>query len=127
MRKLALLASLVAALVPGTASARASALPPAVHVRGHELVDGRGRHIRLLGVNRSGAEYACVQGWGIFDGPTDDRAVAAIRAWRANAVRVPLNESCWLGARGVDPRYGGERYRAAVAGFVRRLNRAGLY
>ena len=35
------------------------------------LVDGAGHPVRLLGVNRAGAEYACVQGWGIFDGPTD--------------------------------------------------------
>ena len=30
----------------------------AVHVRGNTLVDARGRTLRLLGVDRAGAEYA---------------------------------------------------------------------
>ncbi len=51
----------------------ALALPAAatagIHVSGNRLVDDAGHTVRLLGVNRSGAEYACVQGWGLFDGP----------------------------------------------------------
>jgi hypothetical protein len=35
-----------------------------LEVRDSHLVDGRGKVIRLLGVNRSGAEYACIQGYG---------------------------------------------------------------
>jgi endoglucanase len=126
VRKLALLVTLAAAILPAGSSAEGPR-PLALHVQGHRLVDAAGRPVRLLGVDRAGAEYACVQGWGLFDGPTDDRSVAAIRAWKANAVRLPLNESCWLGAKGVDPRFGGERYRAAIAGFVARLHRAGIY
>jgi hypothetical protein len=99
---------------------------PSVHVQGNRLVDAGGRPVRLRGVNRSGAEYACAQGWGIFDGPTDSAAVAAIASWNANAVRVPLNETCWLGINGVAPAYSGTTYRAAIAGLVARLNRAGL-
>ena len=34
------------------------------------LVDGAGRTIRLLGVDRSGSEYECLTGTGVFDGPT---------------------------------------------------------
>ena len=124
MRTLALLLSLAAsALVTAPAAAR----PLALHVHGNRLVDAGGSAIRLLGVDRSGSEYACVQGWGFFDGPTDQRAIAAMRSWGINAVRVPLNESCWLGTRGVAPRFGGERYRAAIAAFVARLHAAGLY
>ena len=37
---------------------------------------------RLLGVNRSGGEFMCVQGNGIFDGPVDDAAVRAIADWK---------------------------------------------
>jgi endoglucanase len=80
----------------------------------------------LHGVNRSGAEYACVQGWGFFDGPVDTQAVAAIAAWHVNAVRVPLNEDCWLAINGVKPQYAGAAYRRAIAGFVARLNAAGM-
>ena len=36
---------------------------------GNKLFDGKGQQVKLHGVNRSGTEYACIQGWGIFDGP----------------------------------------------------------
>jgi hypothetical protein len=101
--------------------------PLAVHVIDNRLVDGQGQPIRLLGVNRSGPEYACIQDLGIFAGPTDKSAIAAMTAWRINAVRLPLNEDCWLGINGVPAAYSGARYRAAVGAYVRRLNRAGLY
>ena len=98
-----------------------------LHVQGTALVDSAGRAVRLRGVNRSGAEYACAQGWGIFDGPVDSASVQAIASWHANAVRVPLNEDCWLAINGVPASYAGANYQQAVAGFVARLERAGLY
>jgi hypothetical protein len=73
--------------------------------------------VYLVGVNRSGAEFMCVHGGGVWDGPVDDRAVAAIVAWRVNAVRVPLNEDCWLASSG---------YRQAVKDFVATLESYGL-
>src|SRR6266513_1802257 len=99
---------------------------PAVHVQGNRLVDSGGRPLRLRGVNRSGAEYACAQGWGIFDGPADSASVAAIASWKANVVRVPLNETCWLAINGVAPAYSGNNYRQAISDYVGRLNREGL-
>jgi hypothetical protein len=88
-------------------------------------VDARGKVIRLLGVNRSGAEYMCLQtGGGLFDGPTSIRSIRAMKRWHIDAVRVPLNESCWLGINGV-PR-GGRHYRHAVTRYVERLHSAGL-
>jgi uncharacterized protein YbdZ (MbtH family) len=99
----------------------------AVHVAGNRLTDAQGKPIRLLGVNRSGAEYACVQDQGLIAGPTGPRAIAAMTAWRINAVRLPLNEDCWLGINGAPRRYSGERYRAAIQAYVARLHQAGLY
>lgn len=98
-----------------------------MHVLGGQLVDGQDQPIRLLGVNRSGAEYACVDGLGVVAGPIDRRAIAAMTSWRIGAVRIPLNEDCWLGINGVPPRYSGARYRRALRRYVRRLHRAGLY
>src|SRR5690349_11477424 len=72
--------------------AAAASAPANLHVVGNQLVDANDKLVRLLGVNRSGTEYACAQGWGLFDGPSDLASVQAIAAWRANAVRVPLNE-----------------------------------
>jgi len=90
-------------------------------------VDQSGKTLVLRGVDRSGTEYACVQGWGIFDGPSDATSIAAMKAWGINAVRVPLNEDCWLGINGVNPAYSGSNYRSAVAGYVQLLNAAGIY
>src|SRR5256712_7541341 len=99
---------------------------PGVHVQRNQLVDSSGRPVRVRGVNRSGAEYACAQGWGIFDGPSDSTSVQAIASWNANVVRVPLNETCWLGINGVNPAYSGANYRRAISDFVALLNRIGF-
>ncbi len=93
---------------PGTGSG------PAITVSGTQLVDGSGSPLRVAGVNRSGSEYACAQGWGMFDGPTDDASVSAITAWGVNTVRVPLNEDCWLGINGVNSAFAGVAYQTAI-------------
>jgi endoglucanase len=98
-----------------------------IGVRGNRLVDGKGRVVRLLGVNRSGTEYTCQQGYGFFDGPSDVASIQRMKSWRINAVRVPLNETCWLGINRIDPELGGDPYRRAIRGWVERLGRAGLY
>jgi aryl-phospho-beta-D-glucosidase BglC (GH1 family) len=101
-------------------------VPPALHVQGNQLVDTNGKIVRLLGVNRSGSEYMCVQGFGIFDGTVDAAAIAAITAWHVNTVRVPLNEDCWLGIN-VSNAYTGNAYQSAIIDFVQALNNAGVY
>ncbi len=98
----------------------------AVHVQGNQLVGASGRPIRLLGVNRSGTEYACIEGWGIFDGPSDAASISAMMAWHIDAVRIPLNEDCWLGVNGVSPLYGGAAYRSAITAYVALLRARGL-
>jgi hypothetical protein len=97
-----------------------------VHVSGNVLANAAGSPIRLLGVDRSGAEYACAQGWGIFDGPSDPASVSAIASWHVDAVRVPLNEDCWLDINGVNPVYGGSNYQSAIENYVAELNTAGM-
>jgi aryl-phospho-beta-D-glucosidase BglC (GH1 family) len=98
-----------------------------VKVVANRLVDANGQPIRLLGVDRSGTEYACIEGLGIFAGPTGKRAIATMSSWDITAVRLPLNEDCWLGINGAPPRFSGARYRAAILAFVHRLHMAGLY
>jgi endoglucanase len=92
---------------------------------GH-IVDGAGNPVVFHGVDRSGTEYACVQGWGIFDGPSDQASIDAMKAWKVNVVRVPLNEDCWLGINGVKTRYGGTAYQQAIASYVQLLNSNGM-
>jgi endoglucanase len=97
-----------------------------LHVVGNRIIDAAGQEVRLHGVNRSGTEYACIQGWGIFDGPNDGASIAAIKSWNANAVRVPLNEDCWLGINGVSAAYGGTSYQTAIADYVQTITATGL-
>ncbi|MBN9622721.1 MAG: cellulase family glycosylhydrolase, partial [Actinobacteria bacterium] len=123
---LALIVTFLAACGGGSATT-AVKTSPWIGVQGNRLVDQAGKPVRLLGVNRSGTEYACRQGTGIFQGPSDAASIAAIKSWDANAVRIPLNESCWLGIDGVPARFSGAAYREAIVGFVGRLTEAGLY
>lgn len=81
----------------------------------------------LHGVNRSGTEYQCVNGYGIFDGPDTEDSVKAIASWKVNAVRVPLNESCWLGINGVKPAYAGSNYKIAIQNYVTLLHKYDIY
>jgi hypothetical protein len=105
-----------------------AASPLAVHVQDNHLVDANGNFLRLYGVDRSGSEFMCVAGAGVFDGPVDAAAIAAIAAWRLNAVRVPLNEDCWLGINLPDSNpYIGAAYQNAIIAFVQALNNAGIY
>ncbi len=106
----------------------------AVHVSGNHLVNASGQTIRLLGVDLSASEFACDQGstapygWSIFGGPNDQPSTAqAIANWNANAVRVPLNEDCWLGINRVNPAYGGTNYQNAIHNEVSVLHSKGLY
>ena len=101
-------------------------------VRGNQIVDQDGVPIRLLGFNVSGTEYACIEDWGIFEGPDEQRTrmlastVDRMAAWTgANTVRVPLNEQCWLGL-GVRPVYGGASYQGAIRDYVRMLRDRGF-
>jgi len=103
-----------------------SGAAPALHVSGNRLVDSAGRRVVLHGVDRSGGEYACVQGWGIWDGPMNQASVSAMKGWHVTAVRVPLNEACWNGESYVKPQFRGASYRRAVQAYVRLLNRNGM-
>ena len=117
-----------------TTSTGGGPAPLSLRVVGNQLVDGNGSVVRLLGVDRSGQEFECIQGgtpgllgWGLFDGPTDLASAQAIASWHATAVRIPLNEDCWLGINGVNPIYGGVAYQTAIKTYVATLHQAGLY
>ena len=99
----------------------------ALRASGNKLVDPSGAVVQLRGVSRAGTEYSCIQGNGIFDGPSDDASLEAIRSWHANAIRIPLNEDCWLAINGVNAAYSGGNYQAAIADFAQRASAKGLY
>ncbi|MFD7730569.1 glycoside hydrolase family 5 protein [Kitasatospora phosalacinea] len=99
---------------------------PRLRAHGAAIVDDTDRSVTLRGVNRVGGEYACVQGWGLWDGPTDDASVAAMLDWHVNAVRLPLNEDCWNGAPGLPAELSGPAYARAVREYTDRLLRHGI-
>jgi len=105
---------------------RSTTSPPTVSVQGNELVAPDGAQVQLVGVNRSGTEFACLGGQQIFQGPVDDKAIAAMVTWHVRMVRIPLNEDCWLDINGVRPAVGGSNYQAAIAAYVKRLEAHGI-
>ena len=104
----------------------ATSTAPQLHVSGNELVNAGGQQVVLHGVDRSGTEYACVQGNGIFDGPSDQASISAMKSWGVNAVRVPLNEACWNAESYVNSAYAGANYQTAIENYVRLLNDNGI-
>jgi hypothetical protein len=126
---LALVIGLTLSLTVSTeAPVHAAAL--SISVSGNHLVDGNNQPVRLLGVNRSGTEYGCIQGWGIFDGPSSAASVSAIASWpHVNAVRLGLNEDCWLNINtaGLNQAYLGANYQTAIINYVNLLHQYGLY
>ena len=116
----------IAAAAPGAGTGAAPA-PPTIRVQGRQLVDGRGRAVQLRGVNRAAFESRCTYDSGFADGPVDQASVTAMKSWRINAVRLTLNEDCWLGVNGLPAGGDAAGYRRAVRDYVSLLRRNGLY
>ena len=111
---------------PTPTSTAPSGPAPQLHVSGNMLVNASGAQVVLHGVNRSGTEYACVQGNGIFDGPNDQASITAMKTWGVTAVRVPLNEDCWNALSNVPAADAGANYINAIKAYVSLLNSNGL-
>ena len=95
--------------------------------------------MQLRGVNLSGMEYTAIGGWdpsdptgGSFGQPNNPKW-SAISAWKANIVRIPLNEDSWLAltctdtdgvVHNADP---GGNYKQFVSNLVQEANSAGIY
>ena len=116
------------------APSHAATVPLSISIQGNHFVNGAGQTIRLLGVNHPSSEYACVDGFGYNDGHQDAADATAVASWDATAVRVPLNEDCWLGING-QPNDSesppqpltAAGYQQAVESYVHALNAKGIY
>ncbi len=97
-----------------------------LHVMGNTILNSSGRAVRLLGVSHSGSEYACIQGWGLTEGTINQHFVNALRSWRINALRLPLNEDCWLGINNAPAAYSGQTYRNWLSSTVELLVQNGI-
>ena len=111
---------------PSPTSTSGGGSAPQLHVSGNKLLSSTGAQVVLHGVDRSGTEYACVQGNGIFDGPNDQASISAMKSWGVNAVRVPLNEACWNAESYVNAADAGANYQNAIKAYVSLLNSNGM-
>ncbi len=109
---------------PAAAQATAVSIS-GLHVAGNQLENAAGQAIRPLGVDRSGSEYMCdaASDTTVFDGPSDATSISTMASWNINAVRVPLNEDCWLGLNGYPAAsYTATQYQQAIVNYVNLLN-----
>jgi endoglucanase len=136
LQALLIFASLVLAAAGGAGAAAAPSGPSALTVNGNRLVDEHGSTVHLRGVNRVSPEYACTYGEiasGPLPGhqgynPLDATDAAAIASWHPTAVRLPLNEDCWLGQHGMPASpLTAATYRKAIVDYVGLLHARGLY
>ena len=99
-------------------------------------MDSKGNAVQLHGVNETGSQTNCSYqaggsasaGYpGFFDMPNTQAGVDQMLAWKINAVRIPLNEDCWLGINNLP--FGGSTssdYQSAIEQFVSLLTANGL-
>lgn len=105
----------------------AASLKSALTARGNRLTTPDGASVLLRGVNLSGSEFRCIKGDGIFEGPEVETLAAGLSSWNINAVRIPLNESCWLGDERLRLEASGSTYRDAIVKRVAYLRAQGWY
>jgi endoglucanase len=95
----ATLATPTTATVSITGSSVASSAGPSARVQGNHLIDVNGNVLQLRGVDVSGLEFWPIEMpapystnyWG-----ASTPNLTAIQSWKANALRIPLNEQSYL-------------------------------
>ena len=122
------------------AQAHAAVSNSGLHVSGNQIVNSSGQVVRPLGVDRSGAEYMCDASGDntVFDdganpnsagltGAALDSAfnaatIPAFQSWDIQAVRLPVNEDCWLGINGYPAaQYTAATYQQTIVNYVNLL------
>jgi hypothetical protein len=94
-------------------------------VSGNQLLNSQGKPARLIGVNIGASQYYCLgKHTDPFPMPIDSASVTALLSWHLNAVRLLVDEYCWLGIDGEPDDTSSATYRADIESFVSLLNAA---
>src|SRR5579883_2927359 len=111
-----------------------------LHVSGNQIVNSAGQVVRPLGVNRAGAEYMCDASGdntvfddganpdssgrtgAALDAAANAASISAFQSWDIQAVRLPLNEDCWLGINGYPAaQYTAATYQQTIVNYINLL------
>ena len=84
------------------------AMPSPLKIRGNQVVDDRGRIVRLRGVNA-----ACLEWSADGEGHILETVRVAIKDWKVNHIRLPLSQDRWFGQT-PDQQDKGAAYRELV-------------
>ena len=57
----------------------------------------------------------------MYVGPANLTVVKGMAAWGINAIRLPMNEDCWLGLHGASNKTSGAAYQERFVAFVEQL------
>ncbi|MBV9095907.1 MAG: cellulase family glycosylhydrolase [Streptosporangiaceae bacterium] len=112
-------------LTAATAVVTSTAAPP-VKVVGNHIVNAQtGAVIQLHGVNESSWVNDCANSPNYWNGTVAEAAQPA--TWTGiNAIRIHINEDCWLGLNNLPRDYSAASYRNAIKTAVSDANAAGL-
>lgn len=94
--------------------------PPMLKVQGNRLVDPSGKEVWLQGVNAGGLETLHA------DKQVIKSVVVAIDEWKANCIRLPMNERFWFG-RDPTQKDGGKAYRETIDQIITLCANRGAY
>ncbi|HXR64371.1 MAG TPA: cellulose binding domain-containing protein [Ktedonobacteraceae bacterium] len=111
-----------------------------LHISGNQILNSSGQVVRPLGVNRAGAEYMCDaagdntvfddganpnsagQTGAALDTAFNAASISAFQSWDIQAIRLTLNEDCWLGINGYPAaQYTAATYQQTIASYVNLL------
>lgn len=87
--------------------------------RGNQIVDANGRPVVLRGVQLTRTHYSTAE-------IPNDAVIAGIRRWRANFVRVPMNEALWLNTCTTGTPSNDPGYPAAIDALVDSITSRGM-
>ena len=116
-----------------TSAVTVSVAPPpppstsGLRVSGNKILNDAGQTVRLLGANYSQAEYACMLDGVSFYAVPNQALVDTWKKWGFTAIRIPVDENCWLGTNGLP--IGGltaAKYQSDIKAFVTLLTSNGI-